>query len=235
MLRVGLTGGLGSGKSTTASIFREYGFPVLEADAIARAMMKPGESVYQAIVEHFGSPVVRGDGTLDRARLAVLAFREGMLPELNRIVHPPVIAEQERRMRAIFASDPQAAVIVESALIFEAEAGDPNSASPARPASWRNRFDRVVLVTAPDEVKIQRFLSRILPAGVTAERRAEAERDAQARLAAQLPDDVKKPQSDFIIDNAGSLEATRTQVAEIAGRLRADSQRASPGGSNGLS
>lgn len=216
MLRVGLTGGLGSGKSTVATIFREAGFHVLEADAIARDMMQPGHPLWRDIVAHFGPSVQHPDGSLDRARLAILAFREGHLAELNRIVHPPVIAEQERRMADIFASDPGAVVVVESALIFEAEAW-------GTVAHWRERFDRIVLVVAPDEVKIRRFLSRILPSDVAPEKRAEAERDARARLAAQLPDDIKQNGSDFVIDNAGPLASTRAQAEQIARQLQAAS------------
>jgi dephospho-CoA kinase len=209
MLRVGLTGGLGSGKSTVAAMFREHGFPVLEADAIARELMQPGQAVHRAIAEHFGPEAVRADGTLDRARLADLAFNHGRLDELNRIVHPPTIAEQERRMRAIFSIDSTAVVVVESALVFEAEA-------QGTVPEWRRRFDRIVLVTAPDDLKVERFLARILPAGATPEQRARAEQDARARLAAQLPDAMKIPRSDYVIDNGGSPEATRRQVEPIA-------------------
>ena len=219
MLRVGLTGGLGSGKSTVATIFRECGFHVLEADAIAREMMQSGQEIFRGIVAHFGPSVQRVDGSLDRARLAVLAFREGRLDELNRIVHPPVIAEQERRTAEIFARDPCAVVVVESAIIFEAEAW-------GTVTHWRERFDRIVLVVAPDEVKIQRFLSRIVPEDAAPEKRAEAERDAHARLAAQLPDAIKLQGSDFVIDNAGSLASTRSQALEIASVLRAASGQA---------
>lgn len=216
MLRVGLTGGLGSGKSTAAALFREHGVQVLEADAIARAMMEPGQPVYRAIAEHFGPSVIRADSSLDRARLAALSFDEGRLDELTRIVHPPVVAEQERRMQEIFAHDARAIVMVESALIFEAEAAGtvPN---------WRKRFDRIVLVTAPDDVKIQRFLSRILPADSTSERRTAAERDARARLALQVPDADKAPSCDFLIDNSGTLDEIRSQVDRIAAELHASS------------
>ena len=212
-MRVGLTGGLGSGKSTVAAMLRERGFEVLEADAIAREMMQPGQPVYEAIVEHFGPSVVRADGTLDRARLAAISFGEGRLQELTRIVHPPVIAEQERRTAEIVARDPAAIVVVESALIFEAEA---SGTAPG----WRKRFDRIVLVTAPDDVKIQRFLARILPPDATPEERAAAERDARGRMAAQLPDSVKIPHCDYVIDNSGTVEETRRQVDRIATELR---------------
>jgi dephospho-CoA kinase len=212
MLRVGLTGGLGSGKSTVAAMFREHGFPILEADAIARELMQPGQAVHRAIAEHFGPGVVRADGTLDRARLADLAFRQGRLAELNRIVHPPTVAEQERRSRSIFTVDPTAVVVVESALVFEAEAW-------GTVPEWRNRFDRIVLVTVPDQLKIDRFLARILPADATPGQRARSEDDARSRLAAQLPDAVKIPRSDYVVDNAGTIEATRRQVQRIAEEL----------------
>jgi dephospho-CoA kinase len=213
MLRVGLTGSLGSGKTTVAAIFREYGFHILEADAIAREMMQPGHEVYRRIAEHFGPSVIHPDGSLNRPRLATLAFNEGRLDELNRIVHPPVIAEQERRMNEVFARDPHAIAIIESALIFEAEAWGtvPN---------WRQRFDRVILVIAPDDIKIQRFLARILPAHATPEEHAVAERDARQRLAAQLPDSIKIPNSDFIIDNSGPLNSTRQQAERITAELK---------------
>lgn len=212
MLRIGLTGSLGSGKTTVAAVLREHGFHVLEADAIARAMMQPGQPVFHAIAAHFGPSIVRPDGSLDRARLAKLAFSEGRLSELNAIVHPPVIAEQERQMSEIFARDPQAAVVIESALIFEAEAW-------GTVPDWRQRFDRILLVTAPEHLRIQRFLARILPAGATPEEQAAAERDARSRLAAQLPDAAKIPHSDFVIDNSGSLDATRAQAERVVAAL----------------
>lgn len=214
MLRVGLTGGLGSGKSTVAAIFRERGLHILEADEIARALMQPGESVYRAIADHFGPEVLRPDGSLDRARLAHISFEEGRLSELTRIVHPPTIAEQERRSNEIFARDPNAIVVVESALVFEAEAW---GTAP----EWSRRFDRIVLVTAPDDVKVRRFVDRILPDGATLEMSAQAERGARTRLAAQLSDSAKIPRADFVIDNSGPLAATRLQAERIADDLRA--------------
>ena len=218
MLRVGLTGSLGSGKSAVAAIVREHGIPVLQADAIARDLMQPGHDVYRRIVDHFGPSVVRPDGSLDRSRLATLAFTENHAAELNRIVHPPVIAEQERRMNEIFAADPHAIAFVESALIFEADAW-------GTVPGWRQRFDRILLVTAPDELKIRRFLSRVLPSRATPEEHDAAERDARARLAAQLSDTARIPHADFVIDNSGSLEETRDQVEPILAQLRAQAGR----------
>ncbi|HEX4066682.1 MAG TPA: dephospho-CoA kinase [Acidobacteriaceae bacterium] len=222
MLRVGLTGGLGSGKSTVAAMLREDGLHILEADAIAREMMQPGQAVFRHIVEAFGPSVVRPDGTLNRPRLASLAFGEGRLSELNQIVHPPVIAEQERRMNAVFARDPRAIVVVESALIFEAE-------DWGTVPNWRLRFDRILLVTAPEDLRIERFLARILPPHAKPEERASAERDTRSRLAAQLPDSAKISRCDAIIDNSGTLDATRLQVDRIVAELRAATDPERPG------
>ena len=111
MLRVGLTGGLGSGKSTAGRLFRSHGAHVLEADAIGRELMQPGQAVYAGIVSHFGQGVVSASGELDRHALARIAFAEGRVEELNAMVHPAVIARQGELAEAIFAEDPDAVVM----------------------------------------------------------------------------------------------------------------------------
>lgn len=221
MLRVGLTGGLGSGKSTVAALLRELGAHVIEADALGRGMMQPGQPVYAAIVDHFGADVLLPDGALNRARLAEMAFRGGRLDELNAIVHPAVIAAQQRWMDEVFARDPAAVAVIESALIFEVvrdarARGEKESVL----ADWRRRIDRIVLVTAPDEIKIARYVARIAPEGSA---RAAAEADARVRLAHQLPDAEKRAQSDYVLDNEGDPEALRTQVEALWERLRTES------------
>jgi dephospho-CoA kinase len=219
MLRVGLTGGLGSGKSTVAQMFAAHGVQVISADEVGRKLMQPGEAVYRKIVEHFGPEVVQADGSLNRRLLADLAFRQGRLDELNRIVHPPVIAAQESWTDEVFSRDPHAIAMIESALIFEAgrtgESGDAGSVP-----GWRDRFDRIVLVTAPDELKIKRFLDRVSAGtAINAAKRRLLEEDARARLAAQIPDSEKIPLSDYVIDNSGSLAETQQQVDTIFAEL----------------
>jgi len=214
MLRVGLTGGLGSGKTSVAAIFRSLGVHIIEADAVGRELMSPSQPVYYAIVQHFGPEVVNPDGTLNRGRLADLAFRHGRLAELNGIVHPPVIVAQQEWADRIFAQDPNAIAMVESALIFEADA---QGSAPG----WRRRFDRIVLVTAPDEVKIARFVARMTQ---NAESTRDLEADARARLAAQIPDSQKIPFSDYIVKNEGTVEDTRRQVEHIFAELAASAR-----------
>ncbi|HUX45774.1 MAG TPA: dephospho-CoA kinase, partial [Terracidiphilus sp.] len=121
MLRVGLTGGLGSGKSTVGEMLRELGAEVVESDELGRALMEPGQTVFDEIVRVFGREVVNADGRLNRARLAEMAFGGGRVKELNAIVHPAVIAEQQRWMREVFQRNPAAVAVVVSALIFEVE------------------------------------------------------------------------------------------------------------------
>jgi dephospho-CoA kinase len=212
MLRVGLTGGLGSGKSTVTGYLRELGAEVIEADELGRALMEPGQPVFNEIVEVFGPEVVTANGRLDRAKLADLSFRGGRLDELNAIVHPAVIAAQGDWMRQVFARNPKAITVVESALIFEVErAARLRGESEGVLAYWRRRFDRVIVVTAPDEVKIARYVARISPSGWD-ERAAE---DAKSRLAKQLSDAVKTSRADFVLDNTGDLAELRAQIDAV--------------------
>jgi dephospho-CoA kinase len=210
MLRVGLTGGLGSGKSTVAAMLRELGAQVIEADELGRALMEPGQAVYAEIVRVFGPEVVGPDGRLNRPKLAQLAFEAGRLQELNAIVHPAVIAEQQRWMEQVFARDPAAVAVVESALIFEVERdARARGESEGVLADWRNRFDHVIVITAPDDVKVDRYAARTAAPGPA---REAAIRDARVRLARQVPDAEKAARADFVIENAGGLDALRAQV-----------------------
>lgn len=209
MLRVGLTGGLGSGKSTAARLFAEHGAHVFSSDAIGRELMEPGHAVYAAIVAHFGPGVVMADGRLDRAALAQIAFEGGRVEELNAIVHPAVIERQAELAEKVFARDASAVVIVESALILETKYGKDAG-------GWRSRFDKLVLVTAPEEVKVERFVARA--AGGSAmgvERRAELEAEARRRAERQIPDEKKAALCDYVLTNDGSLTELEWQVDQL--------------------
>jgi dephospho-CoA kinase len=208
MLRVGLTGGLGSGKSTVAGIFQELGAAVISADQLGRQLMQPGEPVYAAIVKAFGQGVVRSDGSLDRKALAELAFQHNQADKLNRIVHPAVIAAEEECMQGVFATDPKRVAIVESALIFEVEKW---GTAPG----WAQRFDSIILVTVPDEMKIARFVARMMANDGPEGRREALAQDARARMAMQIPDQEKAARCEYVINNSGSLEETRKRVEEI--------------------
>jgi len=229
MLRVGLTGGLGSGKSTVAAQLRALGAHVIEADELGRELMEPAHQVYDDIVRAFGPGVVLPDGRLDRARLAQLAFGEGRLNELNAIVHPAVIAAQQRWMEGVFARDPAAVAVVESALIFEVERdARARGESAGVLADWRNRFDRILVLTAPEEVKIARYVARL---SLDEAAREAAIADARRRLALQMPDAEKAARADFVIENTGGLDSLHVRVAEIWQRLMAESNQRAVSGS----
>lgn len=211
MLRAGLTGGLGSGKTTVSEMFRSLGAHVIQADTIGRELMSPGHAVYDEIILRFGPEVTRADGSLDRRLLADLAFRQNRLAELNQIVHPPVIAAQQQWADQIFAKDLDAVVMVESALIFEA---DRQGSAPG----WRRRFDKIILVIAPVELRVARYVDRMaqLPGAPS---RAKLEADARRRIAAQIPEEEKIPLADFVIRNNGPLADTRLEVERIFAEL----------------
>jgi dephospho-CoA kinase len=223
MLRVGLTGGLGSGKSTVAALLRELGAQVIEADELGRGLIEPGQQVYEEIVRIFGPQVVGSDGRLNRPLLARLAFEEGRLDDLNAIVHPAVIAAQQSWMNEVFARDPAAVAVVESALIFEVERdARARGEKEGILSDWRHRFDHIIVLTAPEDVKVARYVSRIAAPGPA---REAAVKDARIRLARQMPDAEKAARADFVIANTGDLESLRTQVTSLWQRLKAESNK----------
>lgn len=241
MLRVGLTGGLGSGKSTVGRLLSSYGAHVLDADAIGRSLMEPGQPVFDRIVERFGPGVVLPSGALNRPELARLAFEEGRVEDLNAIVHPAVIAHQARIVDEIAANDPKAVIVVESALIFEtrhgAEPGNDPSSEPSAeeekspadkqrpsaksPNGWSRRFDRILLVTAPDDLKISRYTDRT---STREDNRAARAAEARRRLAQQIPDEQKAPMCDFVLSNDAGLPELEAQVLHLWPILRAQAE-----------
>lgn len=226
MLRVAITGGPGSGKSTIAALFAQRGAHVVSSDDVARRLMQPGQEVYRRIVEHFGDGVVRSDGTLDRSRLAQLAFQDGRVRELEVIVHPAVLAWQSAWAQELERSDPASVAMVESALVFESgytalKSGDVTL----------QRFDRIVLVAAPDALKRARFIERAAKASsepLSEERRTALEADAERRLALQIPDAEKAPRCDFVITNDGSLAKAEKAVDDIWIMLKTEASGTAP-------
>jgi dephospho-CoA kinase len=221
MLRVGLTGGLGSGKSTVARMLGELGAEVIESDELGRTVMEPGHPVYDQIVRVFGAGVVGADGRLNRPRLAELAFKGDRVKELNAIVHPAVIEAQSEWMQQVFVRDRAAVAVVVSALIFEVER-DAQKGGAARVAyaDLRERIDRIVLVTASDEDKVARYVRRVCTCGMGEEK---AEADARARLAHQIPDRDKVSRADYVIENSGHVESLQSQVERLWPRLKQES------------
>jgi dephospho-CoA kinase len=235
MMRVGLTGGLGAGKSTALARFAELGAYVFSADEIGRAMMQPGEAVYSAIIAHFGASVVAQDGSLDRPALARIAFGGdggGRLEELNAIVHPAVIARQMELLDQIGQRDANAVAIVESALIFETKYGvDQHDGE----GGFARRFDKLIFVRAAPELKIARFVARASGQTVPSEEDRHAlETEAQRRIARQIDDRQKAARCDFILSNDGTIAQLESQVDALWAVLKAAARLRTSGSSEAL-
>lgn len=201
MLKVGLTGGIACGKSIVGEMFAKLGARVIQADVISHALMQPGEPVYEEVVQRFGREILDADGSINRPRLAEMAFgapgssAPSRIRELNSIVHPAVIRSQEEWMDEVGRQNPAAVAIVEAALIIEAGAA--------------NRFDKLIVVTCGKEARVQRFAARMK---ISLE---AAQAEVTRRLSAQLTEEEKIKAADFVIDNSGSLDATEAQVRQI--------------------
>jgi dephospho-CoA kinase len=217
MLKVGLTGGIASGKSVVGEMLVAFGARLVQADRIAHQLMLPGQPVYNELVRHFGGGILNPDLSVNRAKLAEAAFGPAAraagspsaipssgiparVQELNRIVHPAVIRSQDEWMEERGRQDPHGVAIVEAALILEAGAA--------------KRFDRLIVVTCRDEQRIARFAAR-QKLDLEA-----ARKEVERRMAAQLPDAEKIKAADYVIDNSGSLDQTREQVRGVWDKLR---------------
>ena len=201
MLKVGLTGGIAAGKSVVGEMFAALGAHVIQADEISHQLMQPGEAVYREVVAHFGAEILNPDGSVNRARLAELAFssKPSRVQELNQIVHPAVIRREEDWMEEVRRRDPHGVAIVEAALILE--------------AGMARSLDRLVVVTCRPEQRIERWARRLKVDEET------ARREVTRRMAAQLPDEEKVKAADYVVDNSGSLDETSRRVKEIYSTL----------------
>jgi len=191
----GLTGNIGSGKSTVAAMLREAGIPVLDADRISREVTSPGGRAYDDVVQAFGGEIVREDGTIDRKRLGEIVFADPASRErLERITHPAIL-EAMREAIAGIGRKGHRAVVVEATLIHE--------------SGRKGLFEAVISVTCDRETAISRLAARDGMSRVQAEARLRAQMDAERKAGA----------SEYVIDNSGGIESTRRQVAALAGVL----------------
>lgn len=198
MIVAGLTGGIATGKSTVAAIFEEAGARLVDADRIAREVVRKGSPAHREIVAHFGTGVLLGDGELDRKRLAAIVFNN---PDEQRaiecIVHPQVKQEIDRRVDLIRRQAPEALVILDIPLLFE--------------SGMQEGLDAVIVVYAPERLQLERLMARD----------GLSEPEALARIRAQMPIDSKRALAARVIDNSGSREQTRAQALEIYRQLAA--------------
>ncbi len=198
MLHLGLTGGIGSGKSTVARMFAELGAVILDADEFVRHLLEPGQEGALAVRDAFGPEVMAADGSVDRKLLAAKVFGdEAARQRLEAILHPLVVKARRARVEKIMGErGPGAVVISEAALIFE--------------AGTASEFDGVILVTAPVPIRTARLASAGWDGG-----------DIGRRMAAQWPDEKKAGLADWVVDNGGSEDQTRAQVEALWSRFQA--------------
>lgn len=191
MIVIGLTGGIATGKSTVTAALRDLGVPVIDADQVARQVVEPGEPALNEIVTAFGPGLLRADGRLDREKLASLVFSDAAARQrLNHITHPHILCAMDRqRQAAAAAGEPVLALDVP--LLFE--------------SGMDRSVDRVWVVTATPAQQLQRLMSRD---GLTAD-------EAKRRMEAQMPLEEKIRRADAVIDNSGSVEATRARVRNL--------------------
>jgi dephospho-CoA kinase len=196
MLKLGLTGGIASGKSAVAALLREMGFPVLDADAVAHKLMEPGQPAREEILREFGADLVGADGRIDRAKLAAIVFADpARLAKLNAILHPRVEQIMLNQYEEWKRSGVRDAAFVEAALLVE--------------AGFVSKLDGLVVAWCEPEQQLERLKARGM-----------SEIDAKRRIAAQLPLEEKLRLATYAIDCSGTMESTRAQVRALAAKLR---------------
>jgi dephospho-CoA kinase len=203
MLRVGLTGGIGCGKSTVAAMIAELGCHVLDADKMAHALIAPGNPSYHEIVAKFGKHILSPDGSINRPRLAAIVFADrDKLASLNAIVHPRVLSDLDRELERLSRIDPQGVAVVEAALLIE--------------SGYHKGLDKIILITCTREQQLERLTNPAFG-------RAMSREQAEQRIAAQMPLEEKRRLGAgkvVEIDSSGSLDATKRQVQTLVGQLK---------------
>ena len=202
MLRVGLTGSIGVGKSFVASVFEELGCHVVDADQTAREVVMPGTPGLKALTEAFGEEVLNPDGTLNRKQLGAVVFAdESQRQRLNHILHPFIIARQDEILSEWEKDDPQGIGIVDAALMIE--------------SGGYRRFDKLIVVHCRPEVQLERLMLR-----------DKLSRDeAQRRIDSQMPQEEKQRFADYLIDTSDGFEPTKAQTLRVYERMRATDLR----------
>lgn len=202
MLRVGLTGSIGVGKSFVSGVLAELGCRVLDADETAREVVMPGSPALLDVVSRFGSGVLQNDGTLNRSKLGAMVFGDAVKRStLNAILHPYIIAKQDERLRDWETSEPNAIAVVDAALMIE--------------SGGYKRFDKLIVVHCSGAVQVQRVMTR----------NKLSREEAEKRIAAQMPQEEKKKFADYLIDTSDGFELTRSRTQEVYGRLREELNR----------
>lgn len=197
MLRVGLTGSIGVGKSYVSGVLQELGCHVVDADHTAREVVIPGAAGLEAVVAAFGSDILREDGTIDRPKLGSIVFPDQKKRELlNSILHPFIIARQDELLDDWEKKDPSGIGVIDAALIIE--------------SGGYKRLDKLIVVHCRPEVQLARLMARD----------GLSEAEAQQRVAAQMPQEEKCKYADYLIDTSDGFDSTRERTTEVLKQLR---------------
>jgi dephospho-CoA kinase len=200
MLRVGLTGGIGCGKSTVAAMMRELGCHVLDADELAHRLIEPGEAAYDDIVCEFGRDILGPADRVDRAKLGAIVFADpARRAKLESFIHPRVFEARAQELRRLEKADPHGVAVIEAALLVE--------------AGYYKQLDRLIVVWCRSEQQLARLTDPAFGRGMTSEQ-------ALRRMAAQLNLAEKRKLADDEIDASGTLEETRRQVVVLVEKLK---------------
>jgi dephospho-CoA kinase len=197
MLKVGLTGGIATGKSFVGDALASYGCMIVHADELGHAVLAPEGEAFEAVVQEFGREILTSDGTIDRRALAARVFADPeQLARLNALVHPSVIRRENESIEKFGASHPDGIAVVEAAILIE--------------TGSYSRFDKMILVTCTEQQQVERALRR----------EGALEKDIRARISRQMPLAEKRKYADFVIDTSGEKEDTLRQTRAVYDVLR---------------
>jgi dephospho-CoA kinase len=197
MLRVGLTGGIATGKTTVGEMFVQLGCHLIDSDEIAHQLFEPGQDIHDAVIKTFGQQIVAADGIIDRKILGEIVFKDSAArAKLNALVHPAIIRRQQEFLADIARTDPKGVGMVSAALMVEI-------------GTYKN-YDKVIVLSCPPDVQRARLKARS----------ALSDEQIEQRVASQMPVEEKVKYGDFVIDTSTDLETTRRQIEAINSKLR---------------
>ncbi len=195
---VGITGGMGSGKSTVSEIISRLGGHIIDADQICRRLVEPGNQAWKEVVQALGSEIVLPDQTLDRKKIAQIIFSDSEKKDLlEKILHPKVFEEEQEEFESLSKENPSSIVILDAALLIES-------------GNYR-KVDKVVVVACPEDLQIRRIVAK----------GRFTEKDARLRIRHQMPLEEKRVLADYVLENDSSLESLERRVEELFDNLKA--------------
>jgi dephospho-CoA kinase len=202
MLKVGLTGGIASGKSLVARIFKDLGVHIIDADRIVHDLLESDEEVYKEVLDYFGKDIIRADKSIDRRKVGEIVFNDAQKRQwLNNCLHPRVFSIYNEKVRLLCDRQPDCIVALDAALLIE--------------TGYHRVMDRVIVVYADHEQQVERLAARD----------NLSREQALVRIASQMPLSEKRGHADFVIDNTGTRESTERQARSVFDKLKQEATR----------